>query len=410
MKVSQERMKKLGVENERQITLKLKKSLYGLKQAGRLWNDMLNGFLVDKLGFLRCKTDKCVYVKSKGTDVIVVGIYVDDILATASKKALVDEFFEEAKQMEIKYLGEANKFLGIRVNKCDDGSVLMDQEAMIEDMLAKFKLQEANPVRLPIGVDQDDAKDDGTLLPKTSSNGQVTVRNFQSLAGSLLWVARCTRPDITFAVHCITRKTHAPTTQDYQVAKRILRYLKGTKMEKLKLPKWSETKKVSVEAFTDADWADNKQDRKSRSGGLVLLNSVPVWWSCKKQTCVALSTLEAEYIAAADLSKVLIGIIQLLEEIQVPTMQTTTLWMDNQAAIVNITQETSSSRLKHVDTKLKFLCDRARQLQIRPRYVKSEDMLADIFTKPLPQQRLYTLKSKIGIRNAEECKKLVKES
>jgi hypothetical protein len=90
----------------------------------------------------------------------------------------------------------------------------------------------------------------------------VTVRDFQSLAGSLLWVARCTRPDIVFAVHCITRKTHAPTTKDYQVAKRIMRYLKGTKTEKLKLPKWSITKKLSVEAFTDADWADNTTIRR----------------------------------------------------------------------------------------------------------------------------------------------------
>jgi hypothetical protein len=134
----------------------------------------------------------------------------------------------------------------------------------------------------------------------------VTVRDFQSLAGNLLWVV-CTRPDILFAVHCITRKTHAPTAQDYQMAKKILRYLKGSKMEKLKLPKWNTKGRVSVEAYSDADWAESKSDRKSVSGGLVLLNGIPVSWTCKKQTCVALSTLEADYIAASEVCKVLIS-------------------------------------------------------------------------------------------------------
>jgi hypothetical protein len=273
---------------------------------------------------------------------------VDDILATGTKKQLVDKFFEDAKQMDIKYLGEVNKFLGIRVTKCCDGEVWLDQEAMIEEMLIKFNLQDANSVRLPIGADYEENSDVDQLLPKYSKDGEVTVRDFQSLAGSLLWVARCTRPDIMLAVHCITRKTHAPTARDYQLAKKILKYLKGTKMEKLKLPKWNATRKVSIEAYSDADWADNKSDRKSVSGGLVLLNGVPVSWTCKKQTCVALSTLEAEYIAASEACKVLIGMEQLLAEIGIQILKPMPLWMDNQAAIVNIQQESSSSRLKWI--------------------------------------------------------------
>jgi hypothetical protein len=124
-----------------------------------------------------------------------------------------------------------NKFLGIRVTKSEDDGMWLDQEATIEEMLIKFKLQDANTVRLPIGADYDGNKEDQEQLPKYSKDGEVTVRDFQSLAGSLLWVARCTRPDILFAVHCITRKTNAPTVQDYQIAKKILRFLKGSKME-----------------------------------------------------------------------------------------------------------------------------------------------------------------------------------
>jgi hypothetical protein len=146
-------------------------------------------------------------------------------------------------------LGQVNKFLGIRVTKDEDGGMWLDQEATTEEMLIKFNLQDANTVRLPIGADYEDNQENQEKLPKYSENGEMTVRDFQSLAGSLLWVARCTRPDILFAVHCITRKTHAPTAQDYQMAKKILRYLKGSKVEKLKLPKWNTKGRVSVEAY-----------------------------------------------------------------------------------------------------------------------------------------------------------------
>ncbi len=212
-------------------------------------------------------------------------------------------------------------------------------------------------------------------------------------------------------MHCITRKTHAPTQQDFQIAKKILRYLKGTKSNKLKLPKWNPANKVCVEAYSDADWADNKSDRKSVSGGIVLMNGVPIMWSCKKQTCVALSTLEAEYIAASEVCKCLIGIEQTIQEVGLEVLKPLPLWMDNQAAIKNVEDESNSSRLKHVDTRIKFLMDRAVKNQVVPKYVKSEDMLADLFTKPMPQQRLKMLKTMCGVDNHEEtCKKLVKES
>jgi hypothetical protein len=154
--LTKEELNKLGVKSEKQVTLKLKESLYGLKQAGRLWNNMLNDFLVNKLSFQRCKTDKFMYVKVIGADIVIVGIYVDDILAIGTKKKLVDDFFEDAKQMDIKYLGEVNKFLGIRATKSGDGGVWRDQEATIKELLIKLNLQDANSVQLPIGADYEE--------------------------------------------------------------------------------------------------------------------------------------------------------------------------------------------------------------------------------------------------------------
>jgi hypothetical protein len=130
-----------------------------------------------------------------------------------------------------------------------------------------------------------------------------------------LWIARCTRPDILFAVHAVTRKTHAPTEKDLAMAKQIMRYLRGTSGLKLYQDKYkSSNSSIFLSGYSDADWGDEKRTRKSVSGGIVCLNGNPLAWSCKKQTCVALSTQEAEYIAGAELCKNLLGLQHFFQE------------------------------------------------------------------------------------------------
>lgn len=393
MEITDEELKKLGISHRNEVVLKLKKSLYGLKQAGRLWNELLDNFLISN-GFQRSSVDMCLYFKKEKGEITVVGIYVDDLLVTGTSKACVDKFFQEAKVLDVKALGVVSKFLGMRVTQRPDGGLDIDQESTIEEMLEKFGLKEANRVLLPIGINYDQESDeDQELLPTQAKKGEVTVRDFQSMAGSLLWVARCTRPDIMFAVHSITRKTHAPTVGDLKTARKIMRYLRGTSEIKLEFAKWKETSnKVSVSAYSDADWADNRKDRKSVTGGLVLVDNLPVAWMCRKQNCVALSTLEAEYIAASEVTREMLGIKQLLQEIGQQVQVPMPIWIDNKGAISQIEQEASSAKLKHVDLRLKFLSDRSRKQQFKPTYVKSEDQVADLLTKPLPQQKLIALR------------------
>ena len=121
------------------------------------------------------------------------------------------------------------------------------------------------------------------------------MTSWQKLIGSLLWIARCTRPGIMFAVHAATRRTHAPSENDLESALKILKYLKGSKDLKLKFDKWeSANGMVIVSGYADADWADNKSTRKSVSGGIVSINGMPVQWICKKQSSVSLSSLLLE--------------------------------------------------------------------------------------------------------------------
>ncbi|CAI5714960.1 unnamed protein product [Peronospora effusa] len=165
--------------------------------------------------------------------------------------------------LSIKDLSGVNKFLGLRIKLDESKGYILDQQVTIDLLLKDLK-------------------------------------SFQSMVGSLLWIARCTRPDICFAVHKTTRQTHKPTVKDWKTAERIMRYLKMSKDLKLHLSgDGSASKDMRIESWSDADFAVDKSDRKSVSGCVPTMDGSVVFCSCKKQSGVSLSTMEAEFIAAS---------------------------------------------------------------------------------------------------------------
>jgi hypothetical protein len=223
------------------------------------------------------------------------------------------------------------------------------------------------------------------------------------VVGALLWVARCTRPDIAFAVHRATRRTHQPTEGDWKLAKKILRYLAGTMEVKLTMRGESMAlangggRTILVEGFSDADFAADANDRKSVSGNVTMVAGSIVAWTCRKQGSVALSTMEAEFTSASSAAQELLGLSNLLTELGVAHELPMRLGVDNQAAISQITSEASSARAKHIDIKVKAIKHQARAGLIRAEYVASGDMVADLLTKALPAPRLSQLRTLIGL-------------
>jgi hypothetical protein len=191
--------------------LKLIKNLYGLKQAGRLWHQMLDEKL-RALKYSQSSVDMCLYYQKTKTTIIFVGIYVDDLLVTSNIVKLIDEFVEQMKTFDVKDLGEAEKFLGIRIESETAHGYSMSQKTMIESLIDQFGLKNATPVGTPIAEVVHAAED---MNPLNASDASL----FRTLAGALLWIARCTRPDIGFAVHHMTRKTHAPRVCDFKSGK-----------------------------------------------------------------------------------------------------------------------------------------------------------------------------------------------
>jgi hypothetical protein len=363
------------------------KSLYGLKQAGRLWNELLHQVLTDS-GYTRCLNDLCLYYKRDEDGLTVIGVYVDDLLVTATSEERKKELFERLRQLQVKNLGAVTKFLGMRVAH-DTKGYKIDQEPTIDQLVTEYGLGDAYSVRTPIDASSDDGENEELLPPKSRTEGAPTVKTFQSLAGSLLWLARCTRPDIMFAVHRMTRKTHQPRICDWKLGKRILRYLKGTKNFKLHMKSDNEDENVfKMTSYSDADYAADREDRKSVSGIMVLLNGCLIGWTCQKQGGVALSTMEAEFVSAARACQELMGLREMLTELKLSTQLPMKMCVDNQAAICQIMDEASSAKSKHIDTKIKYVKICAKQGIVEAIYCPTNEMWADLLTKPLPSVKL----------------------
>ncbi|KAG3233082.1 hypothetical protein PI124_g21839 [Phytophthora idaei] len=209
MEITDEMRKELGVRKDEELVLELRKALYGLKQAGRLWSRLLHSKL-KQIGFEQSLTDMCVYYRRDGDEILIVGVYVDDLLVTGTAQTAVDAFFGELSELVVKGLGEAHKFLGMRITYGEVEGYDLDQEVTIEELLKDHGMEYANGVRVPIGEECNEREDgEQEMLPVVGADGVVTVRSVQSLVGSLLWIARCTRPDIAFAVHKASRRTRA---------------------------------------------------------------------------------------------------------------------------------------------------------------------------------------------------------
>ncbi|GMF45393.1 unnamed protein product [Phytophthora fragariaefolia] len=185
---------------------------------------------------------------------------------------------------------------------------------------------------------------------------------------------------------------------DWKLAKRIARYLSGTRKLKLLMGGGGlRNLPVQAQCYTDADFAGNKDDLKSVSAAIIQLSGMTIGWLCKKQSSVALSPTEAEFVAASVGGQELLGIRELMNELDVGVELPMRMLIDNQAAIMQIERESSSAKAKHVGVRLKFMRDYTAKGIVVPKYVASGAMLADLMTKALPVLRIRELRKAVGL-------------
>lgn len=352
---------------------KLNKSLYGLKQAGRNWNQKLDQTLKN-FGAIPCVSDSCVYRLGQGEDKTLIITYVDDLIIMSTKENNILKFKNKIMQeFETNYLGEISYCLGVEFS-IKNSEIRMNQKRYVLDLLKRFNMTEARPVGTPM--------DPGVKLMKPTGNDGESefLAPYRELVGALTYLAVTTRPDISFAVSNIAQFNNCYTKTHWLAAKRILRYLKGTAELGLTFKESGD----QIMGYVDSDWGGNLNDRRSQTGFNYIWNGGCISWDSRKQKTVALSTNEAEYMALTDAAKEAIHLQSFLNELGLPDLSNITLHVDNMGALKLAENPVFHGRSKHIDIRYHFIREVIKNKIISLRHVSTHDMVADILTKPLP--------------------------
>lgn len=317
------------------MVCKLLKSLYGLKQSPRNWYILCSSFIKEKMGWQACVSDPCLFFKkSRSGRLMMLFLFVDDMQA-AFDRADEAEWTESKAQLkqrfDVKDLGESKWMLGMRITRDREMKTIeLDQELYVTKALEKYGLSECKTAPTPAqqnnGAHEDDRDGGGK-----SANQHL----YQEKVGTLLYAAISTRPDIGYAVNYLTRHMQTPLQRHMKAADRILRYLAGTRGHGILFGRINQEAMgcMNVSAYSDADWAADKNDRKSVTGWIAMLNGDPVSWASKKQKVVALSSCEAELYAASAAMQEIQWLRGLLSELGMGSVGASTLCVDNQSAI-----------------------------------------------------------------------------
>jgi Reverse transcriptase (RNA-dependent DNA polymerase)/gag-polypeptide of LTR copia-type/GAG-pre-integrase domain/Integrase core domain len=358
---------------------KLKKSLYGLKQSARQWNKKLHSTLTT-LGYKRLESDRSIYVYVKDGMLVIIPVFIDDITLASNSKDKIDTTIKELEgHFKLRNLGPTSWLLGMKITRdLSNHSISLSQQQYITDILKEYGFADCNPISTPM--------DPGLTLQKTQSLSDedkefMSKVPYLSAVGSLTYLAQCTRPDIAFAVGTLAKYNSNPSPIHWKAVKHVFRYLQGTKDYEL-IYKPDEEQELFI-TYTDANHGACKDTGRSTGGYAVKIGTGAVSWSSKLQSVVALSTTEAEYMAAVEAGKELKWMRSLLGEFGYKVDGASTLCIDNQSAINVSKNPEHHGRMKHLDLKFHWLRENVEGGMIKPKHVGTNDMIADCLTKPL---------------------------
>lgn len=415
----------------RPMVCALKRPLYGLKQSGHIFASVLHSFLVDDLGMSRLISDKCAFVKSgnpnmwdadksatssadtkakekgkldpNGTQLTLL-TYVDDITIMGNKAQVQWVMGKLRARFEVQELetGDIEFILSMAIKRDRKaGTLTLNQSLAIEKIAKGLDITTENhSVTTAMKVTP------MTKLTEPESDKGTADFPYLSVVGALLHVSQCTRPDISYAVGSLARHSTAVGKEHVRAARRCVQYLYNTRHLCIMYgstdaqpnePHVFEAGRPApkAEAYTDADYAMDVATRRSTSGGVIFLNGGPITWSSKLQKIVAMSTAEAEIIAATDVTKEIVHLRHLLQELGVRDDAPIQVHEDNQACILMGNGMKSSRAAKHYEVRLHFLQESIRSNIIKFKYCPTDDMIADCLTKPLDVDKFIAFRDQL---------------
>jgi hypothetical protein len=374
-----------GREDGTERICRLIKTMYGLKQAGREWNKLFDS-MMKKHGFQSLLSDPCAYVKWDGSHCAIIAVWVDDLLLFATTERMMDDMKQAIRsEWEVTDLGEPRKIVGIEVTQTPD-SLTISQTKYIESILRNEGLEEANPVATPM---------DPTikLVPNPQVNEPNRSNSYAKRLGELQYIANGTRPDISCPVNKLAAFTANPSMQHYTALKRILRYLAGTKTLGItyRKPKDDHDEENLFHGFADAAYANNF-DLKSTTGYVFMATGGAITWKSKKQSIIALSSTEAEYVALSEAGREACWLRNLYKELGFPQSTSTIMKGDNEGSITLTQNPQFHQRSKHIEIRHHWVRELVKNKVIDIHDCRDPEQTADILTKPLlkPKHQRHT--------------------
>ena len=387
-----------GYEVPEGYVLHLLKALYGLKQAGRQWYKTLSATL-KTFGLVQITNDPHTFKAHRMFNgvrlTIIVPVYVDDFLPMGDK-TLVDDFEASLpKSFDVTSSGDASFFLGLSISRdrLEGRRLYIHQYAFIQTILNRFKVKDGPDVPTPLSSTEN-------LVPNTDPIEDVNVETrhrYQSIVGSLMYLMLGSRPDLAYSVGKLARFSSNPSSQHTRALNRVLQYVRTTQNHYLE---WiPDEDSIQPEGAVDADFAGDTSDRKSTAGYFFFLGGTVFSWSSKKESTVATSTMEAEYIALFLASQQAAWIFQFYDQIGFPLSQPIDIHCDSEAAINVAKAEQTHKLSKHLDVKCHSIRERVEQGMIKLVWVKTQANSADILTKQVSRESFKTHAYGIGLED-----------
>jgi hypothetical protein len=350
--------------------------VYGLPEASRAFNELLNETLID-LGFKPTKADKCMYTKRNGADISIICVHVDDLLVLSPNESSRDDLVTSLeKTFTLVSQHDDVSYLGMTIKRdSTTGKIRVTQEGFITDLLKENEINNvAKPPPTPATA---------SLLEVKEDSPPCDPRKYKSIIMSLMYLARFTRPDILMPVSYLATRSQTPTEDDMSKTLRILRYLYGTKRVGITiLPS-----NLTLRVYADASHVVHT-DGKGHSGIMITLGTNVIFVRSTKIRCVTRSSSESELFSLEDASTYVVWLRFLLKELGLVQRDPTTIYQDNKSTIIMASQGGNFKRTKHLLCKQSFIKERLTSGDIVLRYLDTKSMIADMLTKPLDKVSL----------------------
>ena len=386
------------------LSIKLQRSLYGLKQSGRMWYNRLSEYLL-KEGYVNNPICPCVCIKKSETGFAIIAVYVDDLNLVGTPEELKTTAKYLKKEFEMKDLGKTKFCIGLLIEHFPN-RVLVHQSTYIKKILKRFNMDKTHPLSSPMVVRSLDVKKDPFRPCEKGEELLGPEIPYLSAIGALMYLANCTRPDIAFSINLLIRYSSAPTRRHWNGIKHISRYLSGTTDMGLF---YSNKSKERLLGYADAGYLSDPYKTRSQTGYVFNYNGTAISWRSVKQTMVATSSNHSEIIAIYEASCECIWLRSMIHHIQESCGlssvkdKPTILFEDNDACIAQIKGGyIKGDRTKHISPKFFYTHELQKNGEVDVQQIRSSDNLADLFTKALPTSTFKKLIYKVGMRKVKD--------